>query len=60
MFLITGATGNIGSRVVNLLHAQGHDVRALVRNASRAELLPAGIDIAVGDLDDAGSIVAAL
>ncbi|WP_410676092.1 SDR family oxidoreductase [Amycolatopsis sp. cmx-4-68] len=60
MFLITGATGNIGSSLVNLLHAQGHDVRALVRNAARAELLPQGIDIAVGDLDDTHSIVAAL
>lgn len=60
MYLITGATGNIGRGVVELLHEQGHDVRALVRDPSRAELLPAGIDIAVGDLDDADSVVAAL
>jgi uncharacterized protein YbjT (DUF2867 family) len=60
MYLITGATGNIGRGVVEQLHEQGHDVRALVRDPSRAELLPAGIDIAVGDLDDAGSVVAAL
>ena len=60
MYLITGATGNIGRRVVEQLHEQGHDVRALVRDPSRAELLPAGIDIAVGDLDDADSVVAAL
>ena len=38
---------------------QGHEVRALVRDASRAERLPAGIDIAVGDLDDAGGLTAA-
>lgn len=60
MYLITGATGNIGRGVVDLLHDQGHDVRALVRQASRAEVLPAGIDIAVGDLDDADSVIAAL
>jgi uncharacterized protein YbjT (DUF2867 family) len=60
MYLITGATGNIGRGVVELLHEQGHDVRALVRDPSRAELLPAGIDIAVGDLDNADSVIAAL
>lgn len=60
MLLITGATGNIGGSVVERLHAEGHDVRALVRSASRAELLPDGVDIAVGDLDDADSVSAAL
>jgi len=35
-------------------------VRALVRDASRADLLPEGTDIAVGDLDDADSVTAAL
>ena len=60
MYLITGATGNIGSSLVNLLHEQGHEVRALVRSAARAEALPHGIDIAVGDLDDADSVTAAL
>lgn len=60
MYLITGATGNIGRGVVEQLHELGHDVRALVRDPSRAELLPACIDIAVGDLDDADSVVAAL
>ena len=60
MYLITGATGNIGRGVVELLHDQGHHVRALVRDPSRAELLPDGVDIAVGDLDDADSVLAAL
>ncbi len=60
MLLITGSTGNIGSGVVKLLKEQGHDVRALVRSAARADLLPDGIDIAVGDLDDADSVAAAL
>ena len=60
MLLITGSTGNIGSSVVKLLKEQGHDVRALVRSAARADLLPDGIDIAVGNLDDADSVAAAL
>ena len=60
MFLITGSTGHIGRPLVEQLHKEGHDVRAFVRDASRAELLPDGIDIAVGNLDDAGSVAAAL
>jgi len=60
VYLITGSTGNIGRGVVDLLTSQGHDVRALVRDASRADLLREGTDIAVGDLDDADSVTAAL
>ena len=60
MYLITGPTGNIGRGVVDQLHKEGHDIRALVRDASRADLLPDGIDIAVGNLDDADSVAAAL
>jgi len=60
VYLITGSTGNIGRGVVDLLTSQGHDVRALVRDTSRADLLPEGTDIAVGDLDDADSVTAAL
>jgi uncharacterized protein YbjT (DUF2867 family) len=60
MYLITGSTGHIGRPLVEQLHKEGHDVRALVRDASGAELLPDGIDIAVGNLDDADSIAAAL
>jgi hypothetical protein len=60
VYLITGPTGNIGRGVVELLHKDGHDVRALIRDASRTSLLPDGIDITVGNLDDAGSVAAAL
>ena len=60
MYLITGSTGHIGRPLVEQLHKEGHDVRALVRDASRAEALPDGIDIAVGNLDDADSVAAAL
>ena len=60
MYLITGSTGNIGRPLVEQLHTEGHSVRALVRDASRSDLLPAGTDIAVGNLDDTDSLAAAL
>jgi uncharacterized protein YbjT (DUF2867 family) len=58
-YLVIGATGNVGGELAAQLLEQGHEVRALVRDASRAERLPVGIDIAVGDLDDAESLTAA-
>ena len=33
MILVTGATGNVGSNLVHLLHKSGHRVRALSRHA---------------------------
>jgi len=60
MYLITGATGNIGRGVVDILTRQGHGVRALVRDPSRAGSLPDGVDVDVGNLDDADSVAAAL
>ena len=56
MYLVTGSTGNIGNPLVDLLAEQGHRVRALVRNAARANRFPDGVDIAVGDLGDADSV----
>jgi uncharacterized protein YbjT (DUF2867 family) len=58
-YLVIGATGNVGGELVPQLLQQGHKVRALVRDASRAERLPVGTGIAVGDLDDAESLTAA-
>ncbi|MBP2322916.1 uncharacterized protein YbjT (DUF2867 family) [Kibdelosporangium banguiense] len=52
--LVTGATGKVGRQAVSQLHAQGHDVRALVRRPSG---LPGEIP---GDLTDAGSVKQAL
>jgi uncharacterized protein YbjT (DUF2867 family) len=56
MYLVTGATGHVGGPVARQLHEQGHGVRALVRHPSRAASLPAGIELAVGDLDDPDSV----
>lgn len=56
MYLVTGATGNVGGALARQLHEQGHSVRAFVRDPSRAAGLPAGIELAVGDLDNPGSV----
>ena len=58
MFLVTGATGNIGGKLVQLLAEQGHPVRALVRDPAKAHF-PAGVEVAVADLDDADSVARA-
>lgn len=57
--LVTGATGNVGRNVVELLIAAGAPVRATSRNPKTAEL-PASVDVRAGDLDDPGSFRDAL
>ncbi len=53
--LVTGATGNIGAQVVQHLVNHGADVRALVRDPSKANF-PAGIAVVKGDLLDVDSL----
>lgn len=58
--LVTGASGIVGWSIVEALHAQGHQVRALARNVERARtVLPAGVDVVPGDLLDPQSLAAA-
>ncbi|HLI63273.1 MAG TPA: NAD(P)H-binding protein, partial [Terriglobales bacterium] len=47
--LVTGATGYIGRQLVDRLLAEGHRVRCLVRRAEDSRLLPAEVELAVGD-----------
>jgi uncharacterized protein YbjT (DUF2867 family) len=56
--LITGATGNVGRQVVEQLVKRGADVRALVRDPSKANF-PASVTVAQGDLLDVDSLRAA-
>jgi len=53
--LVTGATGNVGRNVVEQLVNRGADVRALVRDPSKASF-PAGVDVVQGDLLDVDSL----
>jgi uncharacterized protein YbjT (DUF2867 family) len=57
--LVTGATGTIGSLVVQGLAAAGASVQAFVRKPGRQRLL-AGVGEVVGDLTDVASLRAAL
>lgn len=49
--LVTGATGYIGRATVRRLLAEGYNVHALVRNPSRASVLPSGVHPIVGTLE---------
>lgn len=61
LVLVTGATGTVGSAIVRRLAADGRHVRALVRSpAEAAAALPAGVDLAEGDVTGRGSVAAAL
>ncbi|WP_440412309.1 SDR family oxidoreductase [Neorhizobium petrolearium] len=53
--LVTGATGNIGAQVIQHLVKHGADVRALVRDPSKANF-PAGVTVVKGDLLDVDSL----
>lgn len=53
--LVTGATGNVGSNVVEQLVNRGASVRALVRDPSKANF-PDGVDVVKGDLLDVDSL----
>ncbi|TYB56003.1 NAD(P)H-binding protein [Nonomuraea sp. PA05] len=56
--LVTGATGTVGRQVVRNLLDRGQQVRALTRDPARAGL-PAGVEVAGGDLTDAAGLEAA-
>ena len=54
---VTGATGNIGSLVVDGLLEKGVNVRALVHNEEKAQdLRDRGVDVIVGDFTDESAL----
>jgi len=58
--LVTGGTGFVGPKIVHALRAEERDVRALVRRPESGRQLAAwGVDVAVGDVTDAGHVRAA-
>ncbi|RJQ82293.1 NAD-dependent epimerase/dehydratase family protein [Pseudonocardiaceae bacterium YIM PH 21723] len=56
--LMTGATGQVGRRVIDLLVAAGEPVRAITRRPGEAGL-PAAVDVRAGDLTRPDSVSAA-
>jgi uncharacterized protein YbjT (DUF2867 family) len=60
MFLVTGATGSLGRRIVKQLRAENLPVRAMVRLLSQyQELETLGAEICIGDLKQDRDIVRA-
>jgi uncharacterized protein YbjT (DUF2867 family) len=57
--LVTGATGTVGGHVARQLSGSGHQLVALVRDPSKADL-PADITVVEGDLTDASAVGQAL
>ena len=53
--LVTGASGNVGSQVIQHLVNRGADVRALVRDPSKAKF-PTGVSVVKGDFLDVDSL----
>jgi uncharacterized protein YbjT (DUF2867 family) len=53
--LVTGSTGNVGSRLVNRLSSAGHSVRAFARKGEKAKFSD-GVEVAVGDFMDKDSL----
>ena len=57
MFAIIGVTGKVGGAVARSLLAQGHKVRAVVRDAEKGRSWSAqGCDIGIASLEDAASL----
>src|ERR671929_1932471 len=60
MLLVTGATGYMGSAPVAHLRQAGLPVRATIRSAARATVLPEEVERVPADLADEESLVAAM
>jgi nucleoside-diphosphate-sugar epimerase len=59
--LVTGATGFLGGRLVEVLNRQGYRIKALVRKSSKtAHLQALGVELCIGDLQDRASIEMAM
>jgi len=57
---VTGATGKVGGAVARAALAAGHDVRALVRDVSRAgRVLPTDVELVGGDASQPAALAAA-
>jgi uncharacterized protein YbjT (DUF2867 family) len=55
-YLVTGATGFIGDKLVRSLARQGHQVRALSRRPLPPSGFPANVTVIHGSLEDPASL----
>ncbi|EDT44030.1 NAD(P)H-binding protein [Burkholderia ambifaria] len=61
MFVIFGASGNVGLSTVATLRQAGHPVRAVLRDARQRErFTQLGCDVAIADLTDARAVATAI
>jgi nucleoside-diphosphate-sugar epimerase len=59
--LVTGATGLLGSHLLQALQQRGEDIRALVLPAENAEkLITQGVEVVRGDVTDASTLAPAV
>lgn len=55
-YLVTGATGLIGTHLVRQLDAAGHDVVALTRDRANAAHLPDAVSVVEGDITEKATV----
>ncbi|WP_325088906.1 NAD(P)H-binding protein [Burkholderia contaminans] len=61
MFVIFGASGNVGQSTVTALRNAGHPVRAVLRDARHRErFAQLGCDVVIAELTDANAVAAAI
>lgn len=61
LYLVTGASGYVGSEMVRYLAARGRKVRAMVKDPAKGDPLRAlGAEVVVGDLRDAATLAPAV
>jgi UDP-glucose 4-epimerase len=58
--LVTGATGAVGPRVVRACQAAGYAVRTFSVDPPAADVLPAGVDVRIGDVCDSQAVRSAV
>ena len=59
-FVLYGATGTIGSRILTEALARGHQVTAIVRDPAKLALKHANLTVAVGDARDPAAVAKAV
>ncbi|ADU37336.1 NmrA family NAD(P)-binding protein [Variovorax paradoxus] len=60
MYAITGITGNVGGAVARTLLAEGHSVRAVVRDAAKGQVWSdLGCEVAIAEMEDAAALARA-